>query len=155
MRALELRRRRLLMYLGIPSPQPSGESSPQQPQPQLSKLQLKPTHLSYPTLAPQPSYKKTKNRNIIKASFNAPHHTHTMNPVLRSQNPPRHQSPAPVHHVQLDPSIRHPVFFTDKLWKAVGTQAERLGSPVAQGYVYRDFSVPVPVPSPAEHGSKL
>lgn len=38
----------------------------------------------------------------------------------------------------MDPSTRHPVFFTDRLWKASNAPPGSSAGPVSEGYVYRE-----------------
>lgn len=40
--------------------------------------------------------------------------------------------------MKMDPSTRHPVFFTDRLWKAHGAPPGSSAGPVSEGYVYRE-----------------
>ncbi|MBE3042003.1 hypothetical protein IMZ48_05360 [Candidatus Bathyarchaeota archaeon] len=64
----------------------------------------------------------------------------------RMNNPAQIHTPLPQRHpsiptaarpVQMDPSICHPVFFTDRLWKVPGAPGGP-ASPVSEGYVYRN-----------------
>lgn len=43
----------------------------------------------------------------------------------------------------MDPSTRHPVFFTDRLWKASNAPPGSSAGPVSEGYVYREPGVGV------------
>ena len=63
-------------------------------------------------------------------------------------------------HINMDPSTRHPVFFTDRLWKVNGAPPGSSVGPVSEGYVYREPGAPLGrasrvVENGALFGSKL